>query len=98
VLASLLCFAASHAHGAMKSITGPPGRRPKKIVSPSTGTLSTRRSKEFSDYLLGFTVVQDNARNAHGTLWNEDADALVKADPNRFEYVTSPGFWKGIDY
>jgi hypothetical protein len=43
-------------------------------------------------------VVQDNARNAHGTLWNEDADALVKADPNRFEYVTSPGFWKGIDY
>jgi hypothetical protein len=57
-----------------------------------------RRSKEFGDYLLGFSVVQDNARNAHGTLWNEDADALVKADPNRFEYVTSPGFWKGIDY
>ena len=57
-----------------------------------------RRSKEFGDYLLGFSVVQDNALNAHGTLWNEDADALVKADPNRFEYVTAPGFWKGIDY
>jgi hypothetical protein len=57
-----------------------------------------RRSKEFSDYLLGFSVVQDNALHAHGTLWNEDADALVKADPNRFEYVTAPGFWKGIDY
>jgi hypothetical protein len=57
-----------------------------------------RRSKDFSDYLLGFSVVQDNARNTHGTLWNEDADALVKADPQRFEYVTAPGFWKGIDY
>jgi hypothetical protein len=57
-----------------------------------------RRSKEFGDYLLGFSVVQDNALNAHGTLWNEDADALVKADPQRFEYVTAPGFWKGIDY
>ena len=57
-----------------------------------------RRSKDFSDYLLGFTVVQDNALHAHGTLWNEDADALVKADPQRFEYVTAPGFWKGIDY
>ena len=57
-----------------------------------------RRSKEFSDYLLGFTVVQDNSVNGHATLWNQDADALVKADPQRFEYVSAPGFWKGIDY
>jgi hypothetical protein len=57
-----------------------------------------RRSKDFSDYLLGYTVVQDNSVNGHATLWNEDADALVRADPKRFEYVTAPNFWKGIDY
>lgn len=57
-----------------------------------------RRSQEFSNYQLGYTVVQDNENNAHGTLWNQDADLLVKADPNRFEYVTAPNYWKGIDY
>ncbi len=57
-----------------------------------------RRSKDFSDYLLGYTVVQDNSVNGHATLWNEDADALVRADSKRFEYVTAPNFWKGIDY
>jgi exonuclease VII large subunit len=57
-----------------------------------------RRSKDFSDYLLGYTVVQDNAVNGHATLWNEDADALVRTNPQRFEYVTAPNFWKGIDY
>jgi hypothetical protein len=57
-----------------------------------------RRSKDFSDYLLGYTVVQDNSVNGHATLWNQDADALVRADPNRFEYVTAPNFWKGVDY
>jgi hypothetical protein len=57
-----------------------------------------RRSQEFSNYQLGYSVVQDNNDNAHGTLWNQDADALVKQDPQRFEYVNAPNFWKGIDY
>jgi hypothetical protein len=57
-----------------------------------------RRSQEFSNYQLGYSVISDSQGNAHGTLWNDDAAALVKADPNRFEYVSAPNYWKGIDY
>lgn len=57
-----------------------------------------RRSKEFGNYQLGYSVVQDNTLNAHGTFWNEDAAELVRRDPQRFEYVNAPNFWKGIDY
>jgi hypothetical protein len=31
-------------------------------------------------------------------VWNSTADALVKVNPNRFEIVDTPNFWKGIDY
>ncbi len=57
-----------------------------------------RRSQEFENYQLGYTVISDNQNNAHGTFWNEDADAIVKSDPSRYEYVNAPGYWKGIDY
>jgi len=57
-----------------------------------------RRSKSFSDYQLGYSVVQDNSANTHATLWNADADALVAQDPQRYEYVTAPNYWKGVDY
>lgn len=57
-----------------------------------------KRNQAFSNYLLDQTVVLDNQNNAHGTLWNQDADLLVKTDPNRFEYVNAPNYWKGIDY
>ncbi len=57
-----------------------------------------KRSQEFENYQLGYTVISDSQNNAHGTFWNEDADALVKANPDRFEYVNAPNYWKGIDY
>jgi hypothetical protein len=57
-----------------------------------------RSNQNFSNYLLDQTVVQDNATGAHGTVWNQYADSLVKNDPNRFQYVQSPDFLKGIDY
>lgn len=43
------------------------------------------------------TVIQDdnmygNGTIGHGTVWNSTADALVKADPNRFEYVNTPHY------
>lgn len=57
-----------------------------------------RRSQEFENYQLGYSVISDNENTAHGTFWNEDADALVKSHPDRFEYVNAPGYWKGIDY
>ena len=63
----------------------------------------SRNGQAFSNYLLDQTVVQDNnmynnGTIGHGTLWNSTADALVRADPNRFEIVQTPNFWKGIDY
>ncbi len=57
-----------------------------------------RTSQGFSNYMLDQTVILDNQNNAHGTTWNSTAEALVKSDPKRFEYVDTPGYWKGIDY
>jgi endo-beta-N-acetylglucosaminidase D len=64
---------------------------------------NARNSQGFSNYILDQTVVQDNnmynnGTIGHGTLWNNEADALVKADPNRFEYVTVPNYWRGTDF
>jgi hypothetical protein len=57
-----------------------------------------KRSQEFENYQLGYSVISDSQNNAHGTFWNQDADALVKSNPERFEYVNAPNYWKGIDY
>jgi hypothetical protein len=62
-----------------------------------------RNNQSFDNYILDQTVVQDNnmygnGTIGHGTVWNSTADALVKADPNRFEYVPQPNFWQGTDY
>ncbi len=64
---------------------------------------NARNGQGFSNYLLDQTVIQDtnmynNGTVGHGTAWNSTADALVKADPNRFEYVDTPNYWKGVDY
>ena len=43
--------------------------------------------------------ISDNQNHAHATVWNQTADALVKANPDRFGYVATPNFcWQGIDY
>jgi hypothetical protein len=57
-----------------------------------------RNGQAFSNYLLDQTVIQDNTNNTHGTAWNSTADAMVSADPNRYQYVTTPNYWKGVDY
>lgn len=64
---------------------------------------NARTGQGFSNYLLDQTVVQDNnmygnGTVGHGTVWNSTADALVKADPNRFESVDTPNYWKGTDF
>jgi hypothetical protein len=64
---------------------------------------NARNGQGFSNYLLDQTVIQDNNMHGngtigHGTVWNGTADALVKADPQRFEMVDTPNFWKGVDY
>ena len=57
-----------------------------------------RTSQGFSNYMLDKSVILNNQNNAHGTTWNSTAKALVESDPKRFEYVDTPGYWKGIDY
>ena len=57
-----------------------------------------KRSQEFENYQLGYSVISTTDNTAHGTFWNEDADALVKSHPDKFEYVNAPNYWKGIDY
>jgi len=64
---------------------------------------NARNGQAFSNYLLDQTVIQDNnmygnGTIGHGTVWNSTADALVKANPNRYEIVHTPNFWKGVDY
>ncbi|MFO1400102.1 MAG: hypothetical protein U1F30_02620 [Steroidobacteraceae bacterium] len=64
---------------------------------------NARNNQAFHNYILDQTVVQDNnmygnGTVGHGTLWNSTADALVKADPDRFQYVDKPDFWQGTDY
>jgi hypothetical protein len=57
-----------------------------------------KRNQAFSNYLLDQTVIKDNENDGHATVWNSTADQLVKSNPNRFEYVDTPKFWKGVDY
>jgi Short C-terminal domain len=57
-----------------------------------------KRSQEFENYQLGYSVISDTGNNVHGTLWNEDAAALVQNNPDKYEYVSAPNYWKGIDY
>jgi hypothetical protein len=57
-----------------------------------------KHSQEFENYQLGMSVISDTQNTAHGRLWNEDAAALVQANPDRFQYVSAPDYWKGIDY
>ncbi len=65
---------------------------------------NARRNQSFDNYILDQTVIQNNdvygngTTIGHATVWNSTADALVKSDPNRYEIVNSPNFWKGWDY
>jgi hypothetical protein len=63
---------------------------------------NARQSTSFQNYTLDQSVIQDNDMPGggvgHGTVYNSTADALIKADPNRFESVSQPNYWKGVDY
>jgi hypothetical protein len=64
---------------------------------------NARNSAGFSNYLLDQSVVQNNnvggtGAVGHATLWHSNAAALVKVNPNKWEIVNTPNYWKGIDY
>jgi hypothetical protein len=57
-----------------------------------------RFSKSFQNYQLDQTELQDNDQNARGAVPNSLADALVKANPDRFQTVPTQNFLKGTDF
>jgi hypothetical protein len=57
-----------------------------------------RFSKSFQNYQLDQTELQDNDLNARGAVPNALADALVKANPDRFQTVPTEDFLKGTDF
>jgi len=57
-----------------------------------------RFSKSFQNYQLDQTVLQDNGQNARGSVPNSLADALIKANPDRFQTVPTQNFLKGTDF
>ena len=57
-----------------------------------------RSFQAFDNIIVGQSVVLDSWHNAHGTISNDYAEALVKAHPERFQYVPTEDYVKGIDY
>jgi hypothetical protein len=57
-----------------------------------------RQFQAFDNNLLDRTVIRDTDLNAHGTVSNDLADALIDANPNRFQEVPPSDYVKGIDY
>jgi hypothetical protein len=57
-----------------------------------------RFSKSFQNYQLDQTELQDSDQNARGAVPNSLADALIKANPDRFQAVPTQNFLKGTDF
>jgi hypothetical protein len=57
-----------------------------------------RQFQSFDNGLLDRTVVRDSDLNEHGAVSNDLADALVRANPDRFQEVPASQYVKGIDY
>ncbi len=55
-----------------------------------------RNAQGFSNYLLDQSVVSNGT--GHATMWNTTANALVQSNPNKYEIVDTPNYWKGVDY
>ena len=57
-----------------------------------------RQFQAFDNNLLDRTVIRDTDLNGDGTVSNDLADALIEANPNRFQEVSPSDYVKGIDY
>jgi hypothetical protein len=57
-----------------------------------------RQFQAFDNNLLDRTVIRDNDLNGDGTVSNDLAQALIKANPDRFQEVSPSDYVQGIDY
>jgi len=69
-------------------------------ASSTAGAADTQAklNQDFHNYLLDQTEIQDNETNERGAVWNQYADSLVKNNPDRYQYVPTKDFLKGVDY
>ena len=60
---------------------------------------NAKYNQTFRNYQMDQSVIQDNEGvNDHATMDDAPADALVRSDPNRYQYVPTQDMLKGIDY
>jgi hypothetical protein len=57
-----------------------------------------RRSQEFENYQLGYAVIGTTDNKYHATMYQDDAALLVQQNPDKYEMVAAPDYWKGKDY
>jgi hypothetical protein len=57
-----------------------------------------RQFQAFDNNLLDRTVIRDNDLNGDGTVSNDLAQALIQANPDRFQEVSPSDYVQGIDY
>jgi hypothetical protein len=57
-----------------------------------------KRNQAFSNYLLDQSVIKNVEGTGHATVSNAAAESLVHNAPDRYEYVPTADFWKGVDY
>ena len=46
-----------------------------------------KQSEAFGNYLLDQSIVRDSETGTRSTEWNQTADAMVRSNPGRYEYV-----------
>jgi hypothetical protein len=57
-----------------------------------------QHNQDFSNYQRDLSVIVDTDTGEHATTYNAWADALVKADPNKYQYVPTQELMQGVDY
>jgi hypothetical protein len=63
-----------------------------------TQDIQDRQFQAFDNNLLDRTVIRDNDLHGDGTVSNDLAQALMEANPDRFQEVSPSDYVKGIDY
>ena len=56
------------------------------------------QSKINQNYILDRSVIRDSADTVHATGGNNLADALVRSNPTKLEYVPNQQLIQGVDY
>jgi len=59
---------------------------------------SAKYNESFENYTLDRTVIENTDTGEHSTVDYNAADSLVRNQPNRYQYVPTPNYLRGVDY